>query len=402
MITRTAHRVWRSVPQPWRQQFFQNVAPLVAPRPAKAPQGGPPIGIAGLFSTASGLGEGARLGYAALHGAGMNPSVFDLSAAFGQRDLPIEADLPALDAGSGGSLVVHINAPYLPFALSVLGRNQIKGRRIIGYWAWELSQLPASWLPALKFVHEIWVPSRFTQSAVVRSTDLPVHVLPHPLAPVKPVSIGRADFGLPEKTLIVLSVFHLGSTFSRKNPLAAVAAFRRAFGDAADKQLVIKLIDPGTMPWARRQMEEAIAGASNIRVIDRTLSADEMIGLTAASDIVISMHRSEGFGLVPAEAMRAGKAVVATGWSGNLDYMNEQNSALVPYSLVPVDDRENVFGSEKQKWADPDVDAAAAWLRRLADEPDLRRRLGAKAAQDIGNYLSPARFADTAMDLLKR
>ena len=105
-----------------------------------------------------------------------------------------------------------------------------------------------------------------------------------------------------------------------------------------------------------------------------------MAGLMAAADIVLSLHRSEGFGLVPAQAMALGKPVVATGWSGNLEFMTKDNSALVYYSLVPVRDPEGAFDAAGQKWADADVDHAAAWLRRLADDADLRASMGAAAA----------------------
>ena len=211
----------------------------------------------------------------------------------------------------------------------------------------------------------------------------------------------RARLGLPADALVVLNVFHLGSAFTRKNPIAAVRAFRRAFGDAPDRVLAIKLVDNGAVPWALQALHEAIGGAANIRVIEGMLSAPDMAGLVAASDIVISLHRSEGFGLVPAEAMRFAKPVVATSWSGNLEFMTARNSALVGYSLVPVDDPEGAIDGADQVWADADVDDAAQWLRRLADDADLRGRLGAAAAADVASQLSPQKFARTVAELVQ-
>ena len=115
---------------------------------------------------------------------------------------------------------------------------------------------------------------------------------------------------------------------------------------------------------------------------------------------MISTHRSEVFGLISAEGMRLGKPVIATGWSGNLDFMTDENSVLLPYKLIPVEDRDNVFSESDQQWADPDVDAATQWLVRLADDPALRDRLGAQARKDIARLLSPARFAKTVETLL--
>ncbi len=136
---------------------------------------------------------------------------------------------------------------------------------------------------------------------------------------------------------------------------------------------MIKLIDHGASPIAREELERAIAGATNIRLINVMLPPADMSGLMADVDIVLSLHRSEGFGLVPAEAMQLGKPVVATGWSGNMDFMNERNSAPVSYRLVPVQDPyDGAFLSDGQLWADANVDNAADWLRRLAADPALR------------------------------
>ncbi len=223
-------RLWQRLPQNARRQIVYDVSRLLAPHPDPAPPGGWPLGIAGLFSTASGIGEGARLAYAALEAAGISPAAFDLSPAFGQAEFA-PPPLRNLDPDTGGSLIIHHNGPYLPHALWALGRAQVRGRRIIGYWAWELPRLPEAWDGAFSFLHEIWVPSTFTRDAVAASTDLPVHVVPHPL-PKSPCTPGmRAALGLPADALVVLNVFHLGSAFSRKNPIAAIKAFRRAYCD---------------------------------------------------------------------------------------------------------------------------------------------------------------------------
>lgn len=394
-------RLWRMIPQHTRMRIQSDVTRMIAPKPDRDAPGGFPVGIAGLFSTASGIGEGARLGYAALDAAGLAPMAFDLSRTFGQTEFNGATQRRPLTPGTTGSVIVHHNAPFVAHALWALGRERIKGRRIIGYWAWELPKVPAVWLPGLRFVHEIWVPSTFTRDAVAAATDLPVHVVPHPL-PAMPVTPGmRARLGLPQDALVVLNVFHLGSAFSRKNPLAAVAAFRKAFGDDPNRILAIKLIDNGSAQNARRELDAAIAGAANIRLIEGMLPEADMAGLMQAADIVISLHRSEGFGLVPAQAMALGKAVIATGWSGNLDFMKDGNSALVRYSLIPVRDADGAFDEDDQRWADADVEHAAEWLRRLAGDEALRHRLGGTAAADVHALLSPDKFSQRVVSLLE-
>ena len=202
------------------------------------------------FSTASGIGEGARLAYTALEAAGYTPGAFDLSRAFGQTELTDKADRRALAPGNG-SLIVHHNGPFMPHALWALGRARVRSRRIIGYWAWELPRLPDDWQPSFRYVHEVWVPSSFTRDAVRAATTKPVHVVPHPLPPMTVTPNMRTKLDLPLDALMVLNVVHLGSAFARKNPLAAIAAFRRAFGDAKNRVLVIKLIAGGATRMGR-------------------------------------------------------------------------------------------------------------------------------------------------------
>ena len=392
-------RLWQRLPPGTRSQILFDVSRIVAPLPDANPHGGLPLAIAGLFSTASGVGEGARLAYAALDAAGYAPAAFDLSPAFGQVEMTDTAQRRAVAPGAG-SLIVHHNGPYLPHALWALGRARVRGRRIIGYWAWELPRLPDEWQASFRYLHEIWVPSTFTRDAVAAATDKPVHVVPHPLPSMAASPNMRDKLGLPADALVVLNVFHLGSAFSRKNPLAAIAAFRKAFGDAPDRVLAIKVIDNGAQ-WARRELDTAIAGAANIHLIEGMLPEADMTGLMAAADIVISLHRSEGFGLVPAQAMALGKPVIATAWSGNLDFMTEDNSALVSYSLIPVHDPEGTFNAGDQMWADANIEEAAAWLRRLAGDADLRVTMGAAAAMGIAAQLSPRHFAGAIAALIE-
>jgi glycosyltransferase involved in cell wall biosynthesis len=135
-----------------------------------------------------------------------------------------------------------------------------------------------------------------------------------------------------------------------------------------------------------------IGQASNIRIIDVKLPTEDMAALINCSDVVISLHRSEGFGLVLAEAMLLGKPVVATGWSGNMDFMDSGNAALVDYTLVPAVDEQGVYTMTDQQWAEPDVAQAAAWLRVLKDDAGLRRKIGMVAARDAAEFFKLERY----------
>lgn len=380
---RLPHRLWRALPAGPRRRVLAAATSMLAPRPDRMP---PParhgLAVAGELSRPSGLGESARLILAALSDMGVATRALDIAAA---AAIPPDA-MP---------LLMHVNAPMLPLALLRLPRRLIAGRRVIGYWAWELPTMPDAWRVGLDFVHEIWVLSRFTADAV--ATLLPpgsairLRVVPPPVALHPPLSSGlmRADFGLPMDAVVTLVSLSLASSFARKNPLAAIAAHRAAFGNRADRVLVLKVTHAEQHPADMAILREAARGLDNVRFETRMFSAADRHALTACADIVLSLHRSEGLGLVPAEAMLLGVPVVATGWSATTEFMDATSARLVEFRLTPAIDPRGVFEAPGAVWAEADIESAAAHLRDLAGDAALRRNLGAAglrmATQRLGD-----------------
>ncbi len=396
------HRAWRALPTNGRRRVLARAAALLAPRitqPAPAPSGG--VIVAGELTRASGLGESARLMLRVLHTLGIPAWPLDIGKLLPahRADMP----LPPIPDGPppGAALVLHVNAPMLPLVLARLPRTVVRGRRVVGYWAWELPVVSPDWQAGANFVHEAWAPSDFTASAIAPLVGGRVRMVPHPLAvaPPGPAALDRAALGLPAGALVVLVGFNLSSSFERKNPLAAIAAFRQAFGERTDRLLVVKVGNPAHAPADFATIEAAVAGARNIRLEPRTLPATEAHALTQAADIVVSLHRSEGFGLLPAEAMLLGRPVIATGWSGNMTFMDDESAALVGYRLVPARDPRGVYAVAGATWAEPDVAQAADWLRRLADDPGLRARLGAAGRAAAQARLGSAPLAEAVRSL---
>ena len=378
------HRLWRSLPAAPRRALLAYGAARLAPRrgtaPAKTHEG---VVLAGEVMRASGLGEGARILHAALGELGV--ASWMIAAGVAVPGEPLDEPPPAdtiATAPASAPLILCINAPQLPAALLRLPRGRLRGRVMVGFWNWELPLLPNTWRPALDLVHEVWVPSQFTADAVtgiLPSRDAPVlRVVPYPLALVPPrvATSDRTAIGLPPDAVIVLVSFSLASGLMRKNPLGAIAAFRTAFGDRPDRLLVLKVGKTEHYRGDLAQILEATGHAANIRVETRTLPSAERHALTACADIVLSLHRSEGFGLVPAEAMLLGKPVVATGWSGNMTFMDADSASLVDFRLVPVSDPRGVYRVAGAVWAEPDIAEAAARLVELADDAALRATLG--------------------------
>ncbi len=373
------HRAWRRLPAGPRRRALAAAAAVLAPRIANPPPratGG--VIVAGELTRASGLGESARLMLRALDTLGIPNWPLDIGALLPAHSDDIAFAAPDTTPPADAALILHVNAPLLPIVLARLPRAMMRGRRIVGYWAWELPVVGPDWRGAARFVHEAWAPSDFTAHALSPILNGRVRTVPHALAAVPPVpaAMDRAAFGLPADAIIVLAAFNLASSFERKNPLAAIAAFRAAFGDRADRRLVIKAGNVDHAPADFARLTAVIAGTPNITLETRVFPAAEAYALTACADIVLSLHRSEGFGLVPAEAMLLGRPVVATGWSGNMTFMDADCAVLVGYRLVSVRDPRGVYAVPGAVWAEPDIGEAAFHLTRLADDAAVRARLG--------------------------
>lgn len=328
----------------------------------------------------SGRGEDLR---AAAHAFDAARLPFDLCNTFGagQRNASQLSQFPYFDRlttqATRRAHVFFLNADEMASARAHLGQPWFSDALRIGCWAWELSRFPDAWLPALDHVDEIWAPSRFIQQAISERTTKPVVRMPLVVEPTA-ADHGRERFRLPPDQFLFLFFFDFTSFIARKNPYAALRALKRAFpaGRAQDVGMVIKLNGGQLRPDDYQAFKaEAALGRDNVYLIDEVLSDGEIGALMKACDAFISLHRSEGFGRGPAEAMYFGKPVVTTAYSGNLDYCNDLNCWLVDYQLKPV--RSGEYPQpEGQVWAEPDIDQAAELMRQIVDQPaEVARRV---------------------------
>ncbi len=172
--------------------------------------------------------------------------------------------------------------------------------------------MPTSWAEAAPQVDEIWACSEFAARHIRAATDARVLAVLHPLATTAPPPAPA------QRTCVfrVLVIFDYLSTLERKNPLGAIAAYRRAFAPSDGAQLVVKSMNGAHRPERRGEVELAAAGRDDILLRDETISSAERDALVESCDCLLSLHRSEGFGLALAEAMAAGKPVVATAYGG--------------------------------------------------------------------------------------
>jgi glycosyltransferase involved in cell wall biosynthesis len=254
-----------------------------------------------------------------------------------------------------------------------------------------LAKFPEEWRSSFEFVDEVWVASRFTYEAVAPAATKPVFLMPPALAVPRPKpGLTRADFGLPENKFMFHFSFDWRSYASRKNPFATVAAFRRAFPRrAAPVCLVLKTIGSGWKPEERDALAEEVRRDPRILIIDRELDRPSVIALLALCDCFVSLHRSEGFGRGPAEAMLLGKPVIATDYSGTRDFITQDTALPVGCDMVSVGEKQYP-GAEGQVWAEPDIREAAAAMRRIAGDPALADRLGRAARSRIRDLYDPS------------
>lgn len=257
---------------------------------------------------------------------------------------------------------------------------------------WELPRLPTAWLPVLEAMDIVMAPSRFIEQAV--KTALPDAICIYYQQAVfipDDVSADRARWGIPADALTFVSSFDITSDIERKNPEAAVRAFQSAFPERGDVRLVLKV---NASPEARVQfahrlarLRETASTDSRIMLVDQSLTYRDVLSLYASSDVLVSLHRSEGLGLSLMEAMSLGRAVIATAWSGNMDFMTSENSFPVRFNIIPVESELGAyrpeFTGDGATWADADVNEAADIMRRLADEPALLVATGEQAKRDM-------------------
>ena len=255
----------------------------------------------------------------------------------------------------------------------------------IGYWYWELDTIPPEWDAAAEACDELWTATRFVAGGLRRRYGKPVHAFLPGLRPPEPVMSSkeraRERFGLPPGAFAFLFTFHMASVMERKNPLGLIEAFRRAFGPADDAVLVIKTSLGTQHPGETARLRETARGL-RVHIIDAVLSPDEMAALTGCCDAYASLHRSEGLGLTIAEAMIAGLPAIATRYSGNLDFMDDDNALLVDCDVVELE-RDHGPYRTGMRWADPSIEDAARHMRRLYDDPAFAARLGQGARADL-------------------
>jgi glycosyltransferase involved in cell wall biosynthesis len=344
---------------PW----FHGVTPL----PSSARPGIRGVRVTGYVSDESGWGAAGRGYVRALQELGCPLAVRDVSALTGNRSG--DRSLACRDTATDTDVnLVCVDAGQHFALLSAVGDSFFAGHYNVGAWAWELPRFPESWYNRFAYYDEIWVGTSFIASALAPIAPVPVVRVPPVITPsAGSRRRGRGRLGVGDRELLFLFVFDVHSHLPRKNPAAAIAAFRRAFPHGGDVRLVLKSVNAVADPDGYAELR-ALAGDAPIDFYDGYWPAGDVRDLFAACDAYVSLHRSEGTGLTIAEAMAAGKPVIATDWSGNTDFADASNSYPVAYELTTVARNVGPY-REGETWAEPDIAHAAAMMRAVFADP---------------------------------
>ena len=352
--------------------------------------------LIGPIRKTSGLGQATRLSYEILRKVEITPPsalAFDLD---NPAPVGFASDQELVTFRNRREInLLHLNAETVPLAYAFEQREIFASSYNIGFFFWELNMIPKCHRLALELLDEIWVSSEYNREIYSRFTQRPVINVGMAIEPLPKISlIDRETLGLLPDSFVFLTTFDSFSFVERKNPLGVLNAFKSAFPLGTEKvQLVLKtqnrsrVFDPYQMELWKR-ICNAIKSDRRIVLINETYKYSDLIALKSACDCYVSLHRSEGWGFGMIEAMQLGRPVIATAYSGNMEFCNAATAYLVDYDLISVREDQYIFVEAGSHWADPDIEQAATYMRAAVADPIAARAKGVAAAEDVQTRFS--------------
>lgn len=390
------HRLERMRSGPGGFEFAR--LPLKVSKPSPTGPLGRPAGanVIGHLASEKGIGEAARSLVRGLVAAEVPHALVPIPEG-GSDDSAGEFEAAPGEPPYSVNLISS-NPDGLPHVLWHLRPDFAAGRYTVGYWFWELPKLPREWERAFPTVQEIWAASRFTQRAIAAVSPVPVVYMPLALNPAPPAGVlSRATLGIPADAFVVLFVFDAASSLARKNPAGLIRAFRTAFPNDAGARLILKFARGDKYPAAVSAALAAAEGDLRVLAINGVWPRGHVRDLIELCDCYASLHRSEGFGLTCAEAMAAGKPVIATDWSGTTDFVTPSTGFPVRRDEVPILTDDMLY-RRGDVWAEPDLSQAADLLRQVRSDPAAAQRIANAGRAFVNSHFTPARVGEAISD----
>lgn len=373
-----------------------------APWPVDRPLGDG-VNVVGYLGKQLAIGDIGRLFARSLTESGVDTSPL---AFAGAPSPPVDPPFPTPDRIRHRTTLAVVSADQMPVLHQWHPELFAVSDKVIGYCFWEMSQLSRAGAAGVELLDEVWVATDFIRDAFERLGTVRVRTVPLPIAEPLPSERTRTEFEplahAADRTVVGVTFDHF-SVLERKNPLAAIDAFVAAVDDGGSNDdgplLVVKTLNAAAHPEAHARLVERSAGRRDIVIWDAHLSRADQFAFLSQLDVLVSLHRGEGFGVHLAEAMWLGVPCIATRYSGNLDFMDDGCARLVDHSMIDVANGGTIYPSGTQ-WADPDLDDATAALRELLDDPDRRRMLGRAGRERMLARPGEAEMVATILQLL--
>lgn len=376
----------RPAPAPVHQPLDVPNAPDL-PSPSTEPDG---MNVIGWAAAPTGVGEACRSTLRALEETGIPHALWSLGASarddfrsgaaggMGGQGLPYEVSL------------FHVNADMMEVVTRQLPSWGMTGRHRIGYWFWELSHFPLALAPAFRHVDELWAPSRFCLEAFRALAPVEVRWVPPAVIAPHEEPADRRSLGLDAETFLFFFAFDALSIPERKNPAGLLRAFARVARESPRPvHLLLKVNHLHEEPGLEKRLAELATGLP-VTLFAEPLSRSGMNALTAGCDAYVSLHRSEGLGLPLIEAMYLGKPVIATGYGGVTDFLDEETGWVVRHGMTALESAQGPYPAGAV-WAEPDVEHAAELMLELANaEPGSTAGRIEAARRRVSEIYAPA------------
>lgn len=375
-----------------KKRMFQVYTGLYFPKTRRRDADTFGVNLIGHIRGDFGLGESCRLVAGALRESGIPFSIINIPLNGPAKESDTEwftcegSELPY------SINLIHLNPNEIANAVWKLDPAKLRGKYNIAYWLWELPEFPAEWRYTFRLFDEIWTPAEFISQTMRRQTEKPVFTMPYGLRePKTSAECGRANFGLPVDKFLFLMSYDGNSVTARKNPEGNIRAYRSAFSPEDNSVgLVVKATHEKAAELER--LCGLVESYPNIYVLTDSYSKEEFNSLIRCADVYISLHRAEGFGLVMAEAMLLGTPVIATNWSANTEFMNQDAACMVDAQVVPLEKDYPPYHAGDH-WAQPDEDQAAEWMVKLYTDRAFREGLTVRARAHVTSEFSPKKAA---------
>lgn len=380
-----AFRYLKSLPEVFSREEVGALQRLVSTESNTSSSVARGVNLIGHFCYPSGLQQAALSNKRSLECAGVATSC---------RDLPTGVDTPLEPRASWlglefypVTLITVAPVPLFEILYPRAGLAKRRGVYRIANWYWELENVSADWARFASLINEIWAPTGFVAEAFRSVMPLPVIEMLPTVSIDNIEKVSRAEFSIPENHFVFLFAFDFCSQMERKNPLALIRAFRAAFARTEPVTLLIKTVRGAVDSVNFARLKDS-ADENGVLVVDEFASRGRALGYIDMSDCFVSLHRSEGFGLGLAEAMLLGKPVIATNYSGNLAFMNQDNSLLVDCEVIEISESGPIY-EQGGRWAAPSEAHAAELMRSIYENQEEARARATRSRPELVKKLAP-------------